>query len=335
MMRTSNAMCLQRNSGFSLIELMIGMALGLIVLAALTSFFVSTSANRHEIERTSRQIENGRFAIDTLRSELRLAGFYAEVLQKGATWNVPDPCATDLPSMGYVVGPPAQLPVPISGYAMDVAMPGCLPDQVPNTDVVVVRRFNTEATPAASPVAGQFYFQPSRCATDSTTTPWLVNSGGSGGFSLRRVDCTAPASLYRLRVTIFYVRDYSVTAGDKIPTLVRLELDNGAITTAPMVEGIENMRFEYGIDTDDDGGPNEYRRCDSSSPCTPDQWAQVTAVRAHVLAVNLEPTLGYKDDKEYDMGSGKPRAVGPFGDGYKRHVYAAVITLPNRTGPKE
>ena len=70
-------------AGFSLIELMIGMTLGLIVLAALTSFFVSTSSNRHEIERTSRQIENGRFAIDTLRSELRIAGFYAEVQQKG------------------------------------------------------------------------------------------------------------------------------------------------------------------------------------------------------------------------------------------------------------
>src|SRR5512132_3253748 len=85
--------------GFSLIELMIGVALGLIVLAALTSFFVSTSANRHEIERTSRQIENGRFAIDTLRNELRIAGFFAELQQTGATWVMPDPCLTDLASM--------------------------------------------------------------------------------------------------------------------------------------------------------------------------------------------------------------------------------------------
>jgi len=332
---TSNAMRLHRNAGFSLIELMIGVALGLIVLAALTSFFVSTSANRHEIERTSRQIENGRFAIDTLRSELHLAGFYAELQQSGAAWQMPNPCATDLASMGFALGPPAQIPLPISGYAMDAAMPGCLTDKVPGTDVVVVRRFNTEATPPAAPVAAQYYFQPSRCQSDSTTLPWVFNAGSSGAFTLRRVDCGAQASLFRFRVAVFYVRDWSVTAGDKIPTLVKLELDNGAISVYPMVEGIQDMRFEYGLDTNDDGGPDEYRRCDAAAPCTPDQWAQVTAVRAHVLAVNLEPTLGYKDDKEYDMGSGKPSKVGPFGDQYKRHIYAAVVTLPNRTGPKE
>ena len=325
----------RREAGFSLIELMIGVALGLIILAALTSFFVSTSANRHEIERTSRQIENGRFAIDTLRSEVHLAGFYAELLQTGATWTSPDPCVTDLASLGFVLGPPAQIPLPVTGYAMDGAMPGCLTDKVPNTDAIVVRRFNTEMTPVASPVAAQFYFQPSRCATDSNTTPWFFNTGGSGGFTLRRADCANLANLYRYRVTVFYLRDYSISPGDKVPTLVRLELDNGAINTYAMVEGIQDMRFEYGLDTTLDGSPDEYRRCDTKTPCTADEWATVVAVRAHVLAVNLEPTLGHKDDKEYDMGSGDPKAVGPFADQYKRHIYAAVITLPNRTGPRE
>jgi type IV pilus assembly protein PilW len=321
--------------GFSLIELMIGVALGLIVLAALTSFFVSTSANRHEIERTSRQIENGRFAIDTLRNEVRIAGFFAELQQTGATWVMPDPCLTDLASMGFVIDPP-QLPVPLSGYAMDAAMPGCLANQVAGTDVVVVRRFNTETIVPAAAVGNQFYYQPSRCATDSNTTPWAFGNGGSSAFNLRHVSCGANlANLYRYRVAVFYIRDYSTTVGDKIPTLVKLELDGGAITTSPMVEGIQDMRFEYGIDTTNDGTPDVYKRCDTKDPCTPADWSGVMAVRAHVLAVNLEPTLGYKDVKVYDMGSGDPKTVGPFGDQLKRHIYAAVISLPNRTGPRE
>jgi type IV pilus assembly protein PilW len=329
---------LGHQGGFSLVELMIGIALGLIILAALTSFFVSTSSNRHEIERTTRQIENGRFAIDTLRGELRLAGFFAELQTTGAAWQMPDPCATTLADMGLVLGPPLLVPLPISGYAMDGAVPGCLANHVPGTDVVVVRRFNTETSTTAVAAANQsqYYFQPSRCATDSNTTPWLFNAGASAGaFTLRRVDCVNPADTYRFRVSVFYIRDYSLTPGDKISTLVKLELNNGALDIVPLVEGIQDMRFEYGVDNDGDGTPDEYRRCDTATPCTPAQWAGVTSVRANLLAVNLEPTLGYKDDKEYDMGSGKPRTVGPFGDQYKRHVYAAVISLPNRTGPLE
>ena len=322
--------------GFSLIELMIGVALGLIVLAALTSFFVSSSQNRHEIERTSRQIENGRFAIDILRNEIHLAGFYAELQQTGATWQLADPCATALVNLGFTLGPPANIPLPISGYAFDGAIPGCATDWVKGTDVLVIRRFHTEATPVGSAVGGQFYFQPSRCATDSTSKPWTFDAGGNAGnFNLRQVNCATLASLYRLRIELFYIRSWSVVAGDNTPTLVKLELDNGAITTTALVEGIQDMRLEYGLDTNLDGTPDSYSRCDTKSPCTPDQWSTVTAVRVHLLAVNLEPTIGHKDDKTYDMGSGDPRAVGPFGDQLKRHVYAAVVSAPNRTGPRE
>ena len=322
--------------GFSLIELMIGVALGLVVLAALTSFFVSTSSSRNEIERTSRQIENGRFAIDILRNEIRLAGFYAELQQTGATWQMPDPCLTAPGGLGFTVGPPSTIPLPISGYAFDGAIPACATDWVKGTDVLVIRRFNTEPTPAASAVAGQYYFQPSRCSTDSTTKPWVTDLGGNGGnFNLRHANCATLANMYRYRVEVFYLRNWSVAAGDGIPTLVKLELDNGAITTTALVEGIQDMRLAYGLDTNLDGAPDEYRRCDTAAPCTVDEWSTVTAVRANLLAVNLEPSIGHKDDKTYDMGSGDPRTVGPFGDQLKRHIYAAVVSSPNRTGPRE
>ena len=323
--------------GFSLIELMIGVALGLVILAALTTFFVSSSATRNEIERTSRQIENGRFAIDALRNEVHLAGFYAELQQTGVTWQMPDPCGVTLADLGFRLDPaPPLLPLPISGYAADAAIPGCLTDWVKGSDVLVIRRFHTEVVPAASAVGGQFYFQPSRCRTDSNTKPWAFDSGGNAGvFDLHKVDCKTTADLYRHRVTVFYLRSWSFTAGDNVPTLVKLELDGGVMNVIPMVEGIQDMRFEYGLDTTGDGTPDEFRRCDTVKSCTPDDWVNVTTVRVHVLAVNHEPTVGYKDDKVYDMGSGNPRSVGPFGDNLRRHIYAAVVSAPNRTGPRE
>ena len=332
----------RRLQGFSLIELMIGVALGLLILAALTTFFVSSSSARNEIERTSRQIENGRFAIDALRNEIHLAGFYAEILQTGAAWQMPDPCGVTLADMGFRLDPaPAFLPLPISGYAADGAIPGCLTDWVKGTDVLVIRRFNTEPVPVAGAPANQFYFQPSRCKTDSNAKPWAFDSGGNAGvFNLHKVDCAALADLYRMRVTVFYLRSWSFTAGEnpQIPTLVKLDLDGGVMTVIPLVEGIQDMRLEYGMDTNGDGTPDEFRRCDAAKPCTPAEWINVTTVRVSVLAVNHEDTVGYVDDKTYDMGSGDaaaPRVVGPFKDLRRRHIYAAVVSAPNRTGPKE
>jgi hypothetical protein len=95
------------------------------------------------------------------------------------------------------------------------------------------------------------------------------------------------------------------------------------------------MRLVYGLDLELNGTPELFRRCDTAKPCTPADWSSVTTVRAHLLAVNLEPTIGYTDEKVYDMGSGNPRTVGPFKDPLKRHIYAAMITAPNRTGPRE
>ena len=336
----------QSQRGFSLVELMIGVALGLVVMAALTSFFVKSSQNRREIDRAGRQIENGRYAIGQMRNELHLTGFFAEVSFAGVNWQMPDPCVADPAStnFGFVPSQLApQIPVPIYGYADGATMPSCVTHRVSGTDVLVIHRFNTEMTPLASRYNNNTpYIQTSRCATDSTSTPWLIASGSAATstFSLNNTQCSANNDLYRVRSEIFYIRDYSVSIGDGIPTLVKIDLDWQAasatgLNVLPLVEGIENMRIQYGVDNDGDGAPDEYRRCDSTTPCTAAQWAGITAVRLYILARNLETTTGYTDTKTYDLGSGSPSTVGPFNDATKRHVYFAMVTLPNRAGPKE
>ena len=70
---------LRKQQGMSLIELMISITIGMVVMTAVALVFVNTSRARAEVERTSRQIENGRYAIELLSDDLRLAGFYGEL----------------------------------------------------------------------------------------------------------------------------------------------------------------------------------------------------------------------------------------------------------------
>src|SRR5688572_13523335 len=88
---------IRRSAGFSLVELMISITLGLIVLAVLATIFANASRARAEIERSSQQVDNGRYAVDLLSQDLQLAGYYGELDVGGIAvpGALPDVCSTD------------------------------------------------------------------------------------------------------------------------------------------------------------------------------------------------------------------------------------------------
>jgi type IV pilus assembly protein PilW len=354
-MNRKNPVAMSRQSGFSLIELMIAVTLGLIVLAALTTFFVQTSANRTEMERNTRQIENGRYAIDSMREDVALAGFFSDTAPLVTpTWTATVPCPADATSYGFAASPGVYTaPLPVFGYADATGTPGCLANILPGSDVLVVRRFssepNTVAEAAAGTAAARWYLQNSQCVDDSPDFPFKVGAGSSGVFALREVKCAAVARVWRLREQIYYLRTCSVCPPDapvdNIPTLWRAELDpadtsgdgDPIMRHSALVEGIEALRFVYGIDNGlpagsaIDGRPDEWKPCDGIT-CDGD-WANVTSVKVYVLSRNLEESRDYTDTKTYSMGPAG--TLGPFNDKYKRHVYSAQIAMPNRSGYRE
>jgi type IV pilus assembly protein PilW len=162
-----------------------------------------------------------------------------------------------------------------------------------------------------------------------------------------------------------------VTAGDGIPTLMRSQfaLAGGELGHQPavaMVEGIEGFRVELGIDNrskaytgNPTGSPVDYTvavswydpltrttptnrgdgspdgafvGCTTATPCTLAQLINVTAVKLYVLVRSREASPGYTDSKTYTLGS---TVMGPFNDGFKRHVYVSTIRLPNVAGRRQ
>src|SRR2546422_3163479 len=134
---------------------MVGLTLGVIVLFALVTLFVSNSRMQREIDQASQQIENGRYALDLLRDDLRLAGYYGDAVpQQGytvAAATIPNICATTVANLQFVAPPTAlQWPVPVFGIAGGDAVPSCVSSatggQKPGTDILVVRRTSTVPT---------------------------------------------------------------------------------------------------------------------------------------------------------------------------------------------
>lgn len=139
-----------RARGFSLVEFMIAMTIGLFLIAGLVYLIAETSRSRAEMERSSRQIENGRYALDRIAEDLRHAGFYSEYFSVPAageagfpaSLTAAAPCATAVASL------PAGMPLAIQAYDGGGSVPSDLSciasaDYRPNTDILVVRRAST------------------------------------------------------------------------------------------------------------------------------------------------------------------------------------------------
>ncbi len=325
-----------RQKGLSLVELMISLTIGLILLVGLTTLIVQQSSARDELEKSSRQIENGRYALQILRDDVEHAGYYGTYTPaSGVVYTTPpDPCLTALGSAnsGWDTSP-VSVPAPIYGYSGAAANPMAattcgLSFYKPNTAILVVRR--TVTGTVATAVAGATYLQVSECNTDPSAFVY-----GTGGFARRLKDCVSPAPLNPYIVDIYYISTCDVCGSDTIPTLKMVQSGPTAAPAAPipLVEGIEDMQFDYGIDNTGIGAPDTF----SATPALGD-WPNVMSVRVNVLARNIECTTGYTDTKTYTLGSSAPASAPPStctNGGYRRHVYSELVRAINPSGWRE
>lgn len=336
--------------GVSLIELMIGITLGLLLLAALVSLYVANTNSRAEFVKSTEQIENGRYALDLVRRDAELAGFFgAGGIAYGKTPVEPVPCETAPAALGFGNATDVNIPLAVRGYAPGVAAP-CLPGLSATSEVLVMRRVSTTAVTAALP--GVPYMQVSYCPQDSRD---FAFDASAPAFTMRTRDCdaTKPAPLREAVVRIFYIAscDNCANGGDAVPTLKLAELVNGAFQARSLSRGIEDMHIAYGMDLDNNGsadcyvdnpGINNSAACAASagagyawsSSTALTNWSNVTTLRVSMLARTLQPSSGKIDTtRTYDLG--RATASGPFNDRYKRRVYAQVARLVNVAGPRE
>lgn len=329
-------------SGLSLIELMVSLTIGLFLIVGLAALFASLSSSRTELDKSSRQIENGRYAMQILSEEVRHAGYYGTLVSAPSFsgGSLPDPCSTVETEVQASMGLPLQGYVGAATAAtLDSGKLACLNSAAgykPDTAVLVVRRATTSVLGYDS---GSFNIQVSGCAGD--TAPYVVAAASSaftlhtntGPTACKPLESADTAGITPFKISLFFVStcsvgDCSASSADTITTLKRVDVNAAGTTTTALVEGIENIQFEYGVDTTSpgDGVPDLY----VASP-TIAQWPNVMTVRAYVLARNIDQTAGYVDPKTYQLG---PVSVTPAG-AYKRHAYSELIRLNNPAGRRE
>ncbi len=342
--------CAHQQRGVSLIELMVALTIGLILMAGLITLITNTNQSYSELTKASRQLENGRYAVQLLKESIQHAGFYGEYSEADTLTlpgALPSPCLTTPASIDD------GLPLHIQGYnaPASAASVSCLDDanHVAGTDILVIRRATTSSTAVGTLDQGTVYIQTRGSsfvldvADDGTNNPTTFNLLKRDGFTV--------ADIRDYRVEIYYVSPCNVHTGSTcsassddgrpIPTLKRLVLSSVGTTTSmvtePLVEGIENFQIEYGIDRSGDGIPNESATGANDeyvvAPATTTDWSNVVSARIYLLARNTELSAGYSDNKTYNLGLAG--SVATPGDAYKRHLFSTAVRLVNPAGRRE
>lgn len=342
----------RRQAGLSLMELMISITISLFLLVGLVASFGTSNRTYLELSRSAQQIENGRYAIQILTDDVTNAAYYGRAYsQITVPAALPSPCETAdtnnlregaaLPIQGYSAENTAGTPSAPATSCIATA------NRLAGTDVLVVRRADSQTTASASLVAQEVYVQ-ANADPEASTNP-IINFGAAANFTLQNTQQTPPttAPIRKYHVHVYFIAPCSIPngggsvctgtqddGGSPIPTLKRLELkvDTDGVrkmVIVPLVEGIENFQVDYGLDTDNDGVQDSY----TAAPAAIADWTNVVSVRLNVLARNLEPSSGYADAKIYDMGLASTGAA--IGGPYKRHVYNAFVRLVNPSSRRE
>jgi len=346
----------RRVRGMTLVELMVGLAVGLFVTLIAIAVFVSTRTLNVVNSAGARMGENSRLAMDLLQDDLRGAGFQGcHARTATPPESVLDPVAAL--NAGFLDGGSAGLAGHRgTGSAFAPALPGALAAlpsalaPLADSDVVSVRvpadrlafgLTTTMPSTSAAPQVGAStpgstlrqgdivliancmtgtIFQVT--AADPIATGNLEHDvGGSFVPGNASADLKqrfrGDAAVYRLQTRHYYVAPSQMHPGTR--ALWRLTVP-GDGTPQEMAAGIDRLALSWGVDADGDQAVNRYVGADGVA-----DWEQVVAARLQVLAATTRDGVAQTPQTVDFAGSD----VTP-GDRRLRTVLTEVVALRSR-----
>lgn len=303
-----------RNRGFSMVELMVAMVIGLMILAAVSTVLVNSKKNYTTQDSMARLQENARFAMQLLTRDVRMAGYFG--------------CADEISSVSNRLNPGAPTysifsTIPVegseSGSTWSPSATSLAFTPLAGTDALAIRYVAGDPIPLTKEM-------PSESASAQVDT----NSGLQVGDVVMLADCSSAdifqitnfntsggfdhvvhntgegtpgndptnnphkfskaygsdASILRFNSVAYYIRPND--SGQ--PALYRRTLitNTGTSTSSQvdqeLVEGIEDLEILYGIDSvNQDGIPDVYR----TAAAVAGDWDKVIAIRFGIVARSL------------------------------------------------
>lgn len=331
-----------RQKGFSIVEFMIAITLGMLLIATVGQIYLSNRTSNIIQEGLARLQENGRYAHYMLANDLRMAGYHGcgQQSQMEVTNLVPSQpnlSEFDTPLKGYDG----------NGSTFSPALPSYLTALADNrSDVLEIRMASNQGvnlredmTRKNTPIlvydrlgiqAGEVIM-----VTDCSVADIFIAGANSNAVAITHTvsnnlsnDLSIPyltnAQVMRFLYYAYYIKDSgrSNSDGEPIYSLYRLNISG---TEEEIAEGVERMDVSYGVDTNGDHSIDSYKTAAEVEAAN--QWNSVIGVNINLLMATTENVNTKIQSYRYNGATITPS------DRKLRREWNIFVTLRNRGLP--
>jgi len=319
--------------GFTLVEIMVAMVIGVIVLGGALSMQSGTRNTQQMNEARMDMVADARFAISMISHDLRHAGMWGgttedsliECKSTNATCTLV-PAAVLPPVVAVNDCAPAGSPLwaydivrPV--FAIDGSVPHpygdtCIVDsegQVSGTDILEIKY--ADSNPATVLLTEQAYVR-------SNFDVGQIFIGNTQPVIPRRDDADDTLN-HVLHAYAYYVSDHTDVADDDIPSLRRVSLVRGPeLQNQVLISGVVDFQVQFGEDTTANGIVNRYVSANLVG-----DWKEIYSVKIWLLmrSDKKPSTSGIVPAKTFDIAT----VAVAKNDGYQYFMVTSIVNLRN------
>jgi len=322
-----------RQVGFTLIEMMISLFIGGLILGGVMFTYIGMKTTTKSTMAIGELQESGRLAINIMQRDIEQVGFwgtfYGNSFTAINTSSLTSPTADCFEGLNNGSFPDltssSNFKTLFAKTAEDTSELNCVNNPIVGTDILqikFVQGHQLDVTNAVNETANNGYY--------------FVAEQELARFVKDQVDANTlnvNATVWPYSHHVYYISEQTYTVNNKeltVPALMRKRLTVNGMTTETIMEGVENMRFIFGLDTNGNGKVDSYR---SINKMTPAEWGNqqgILTVQLFLLVRTLQPDPSINSKKQiYTLGEDESARKLEVTDNYRRTVFTTTIRLNN------
>jgi type IV pilus assembly protein PilW len=308
-----------RQAGLTVVEIMVGAAIGLFLVAVMGSMFLGSKTTFNHQNHLARLQENGRFAVEALSTDLRMAGFRGCRGSTAATFTntLNDPNTLLYNHAQGVWASHHNGTAWVPALSSQIQSPALSPAPAVGGDVLTVRRVvgpglgliteMASATAALSVSAGSAvalgdWLLVSDCSGAAVFQATNNDAGSTGSIEHDHSAALTPgmstsslgrpylrdALVHRLAAVTYYVAASQRSGKTHLNALWSYTTPSydGSVQPQELVTGVDGFAVRLGLDTNSDGAADAY-----SAPTTTLDWTQVVSAQVELVLVSADDRI--------------------------------------------